>query len=251
MSTEFGRRYPAVIGGREYQGEEAIVSVNPARPGRSRRDGHCRQPGTGAGGIERRPPGTAGMGTHQSRRSCRSPLPGSRRCPLTPAGTHGLADFRDRQELGGGRCRRRRGHRFHGILWTRDAPARRSLQNGRYPGRRQPLLLPAEGRGTGDRTLEFSAGYLRGNGFAALVAGNTVLYKPSSVSVVNGWQLCSLFREAGVPEGVFNFIPGRGDLVGEWLAATAGSRPDRFYRFAGCGAWTDRGQPVACRDNVR
>ena len=53
---------------------------------------------------------------------------------------------------------------------------------------------------------------------AALVAGNTVLYKPSSVSAVNGWQLCSLFREAGVPEGVFNFIPGRGDLVGEWLA---------------------------------
>ena len=53
---------------------------------------------------------------------------------------------------------------------------------------------------------------------AALVAGNTVLYKPSSLSPVNGWQLFSLLQEAGVPDGVVNFIPGRGDAVGGWLA---------------------------------
>ena len=53
---------------------------------------------------------------------------------------------------------------------------------------------------------------------AALVAGNAVLYKPSSLSPVNGWQLFALLRDAGVPGGVLNFIPGRGEAVGGWLA---------------------------------
>ena len=57
---------------------------------------------------------------------------------------------------------------------------------------------------------------------AALVAGNTVLYKPSSLSVVTGWQLVTVFREAGLPDGVLNFIPGRGELVGGWLAGHPG-----------------------------
>jgi RHH-type proline utilization regulon transcriptional repressor/proline dehydrogenase/delta 1-pyrroline-5-carboxylate dehydrogenase len=35
---------------------------------------------------------------------------------------------------------------------------------------------------------------------------------------VNGWQLASILREAGVPEGVFSFLPGSGAEVGEHLA---------------------------------
>jgi RHH-type proline utilization regulon transcriptional repressor/proline dehydrogenase/delta 1-pyrroline-5-carboxylate dehydrogenase len=61
--------------------------------------------------------------------------------------------------------------------------------------------------------LAISAGMVS----AALAAGNTVLYKPSSCSPVTGWQLCSLFREAGIPPGVLNFIPCRGERLGEWL----------------------------------
>ena len=57
---------------------------------------------------------------------------------------------------------------------------------------------------------------------AALLAGNTVLYKPSSLSAVTGWQLVAVFREAGLPDGVLNFIPGRGELVGGWLAGHLG-----------------------------
>jgi RHH-type proline utilization regulon transcriptional repressor/proline dehydrogenase/delta 1-pyrroline-5-carboxylate dehydrogenase len=49
-----------------------------------------------------------------------------------------------------------------------------------------------------------------------------VLYKPSSLSPVNGWQLFALLREAGAPDGVLSFIPGRGEAVGGWLAEHPG-----------------------------
>ncbi|SNB47739.1 proline dehydrogenase family protein [Geobacter sp. DSM 9736] len=54
---------------------------------------------------------------------------------------------------------------------------------------------------------------------AALVTGNTVLYKPSSLSPVNGWQMFRLFREAGLPDGVLSFVPGKGEAVGDHLVA--------------------------------
>ncbi len=52
---------------------------------------------------------------------------------------------------------------------------------------------------------------------AALVAGNAVLFKPSSLAAVNGWQGARLFLEAGLPAGVLNFLPGRGELIGDML----------------------------------
>jgi RHH-type proline utilization regulon transcriptional repressor/proline dehydrogenase/delta 1-pyrroline-5-carboxylate dehydrogenase len=52
---------------------------------------------------------------------------------------------------------------------------------------------------------------------AALVAGNAVLYKPSSLSAVNGWQACRLFLDVGLPSGLLNFLPGRGDIIGDPL----------------------------------
>jgi len=52
---------------------------------------------------------------------------------------------------------------------------------------------------------------------AAIVAGNCVLYKPSSLSSVTGHTLSELFREAGLPPGVFNFTPGRSAVMGDFL----------------------------------
>ncbi|MGE5248387.1 MAG: bifunctional proline dehydrogenase/L-glutamate gamma-semialdehyde dehydrogenase, partial [Verrucomicrobiota bacterium] len=52
---------------------------------------------------------------------------------------------------------------------------------------------------------------------AALVTGNAVLYKPSSLSLKAGWLVFDLLREAGAPDGVLNFLPGRGSEVGDYL----------------------------------
>lgn len=52
---------------------------------------------------------------------------------------------------------------------------------------------------------------------AALVTGNCALLKPAATSSVIGALIAEILVEAGIPRGVFQFIPGRGSQVGEYL----------------------------------
>jgi RHH-type proline utilization regulon transcriptional repressor/proline dehydrogenase/delta 1-pyrroline-5-carboxylate dehydrogenase len=52
---------------------------------------------------------------------------------------------------------------------------------------------------------------------AAIVTGNTVVFKPSNITGIIGWNLVEIFREAGIPAGVFNFIPGKGSVIGDFM----------------------------------
>jgi 1-pyrroline-5-carboxylate dehydrogenase len=49
---------------------------------------------------------------------------------------------------------------------------------------------------------------------APAVMGNTVLWKPASSAVYSAYFIMKLLQEAGLPDGVINFIPGPGALVG-------------------------------------
>ena len=52
---------------------------------------------------------------------------------------------------------------------------------------------------------------------AAIVAGNCVIYKPSNQTPVVGYTLLEILREAGLPQGVFNYTPGSGAVMGDYL----------------------------------
>ncbi|MDP8905634.1 MAG: aldehyde dehydrogenase family protein [Chloroflexota bacterium] len=52
---------------------------------------------------------------------------------------------------------------------------------------------------------------------AALVAGNTVVFKPSSDAPLLGLKLYDVLREAGLPTGAFNYVAGPGESVGAEL----------------------------------
>jgi 1-pyrroline-5-carboxylate dehydrogenase len=52
---------------------------------------------------------------------------------------------------------------------------------------------------------------------AALVAGNTVVFKPASDTPLLGVKLFEMAREAGLPPGVFNVVTGLGDTAGQAL----------------------------------
>jgi 1-pyrroline-5-carboxylate dehydrogenase len=54
---------------------------------------------------------------------------------------------------------------------------------------------------------------------AALVAGNTVVFKVASDTAFSGVLLMQAFHDAGVPPGVLNHVIGAGDEVGGALAA--------------------------------
>jgi acyl-CoA reductase-like NAD-dependent aldehyde dehydrogenase len=57
---------------------------------------------------------------------------------------------------------------------------------------------------------------IAGWGFApALAAGNTVLLKPAELTPLTALRLGELAREAGIPEDVFQVLPGKGTVVGQ------------------------------------
>ncbi|HEY7660164.1 MAG TPA: aldehyde dehydrogenase family protein [Actinomycetota bacterium] len=49
----------------------------------------------------------------------------------------------------------------------------------------------------------------------ALVAGNTVVFKPAHMGVFTGLKLYEIYRAAGVPAGVFHYLSGPGSVVGD------------------------------------
>lgn len=56
---------------------------------------------------------------------------------------------------------------------------------------------------------------------APALMGNTVVWKPASSSVFSGHYLMQLFQEAGMPDGVINFVPGSGGQIGNPVLASS------------------------------
>jgi 1-pyrroline-5-carboxylate dehydrogenase len=50
---------------------------------------------------------------------------------------------------------------------------------------------------------------------AALVAGNAIVYKPSEDTPWTGLKLYEIYRDAGLPDGIFNFLVGRREEIGD------------------------------------
>src|SRR5258705_2358078 len=57
---------------------------------------------------------------------------------------------------------------------------------------------------------------------AAMLAGNTVVFKLSSSASISGVKLVEAYRDAGVPDGVINLVMGPGDTVGAELRENPG-----------------------------
>jgi len=65
---------------------------------------------------------------------------------------------------------------------------------------------------------------------AAIVAGNTIVLKPSSDAPKVAWEYFKILQEAGLPAGVCNYLTGPGALAGETLV----DHPQtRFIAFTG------------------
>ena len=68
----------------------------------------------------------------------------------------------------------------------------------------------------------FPMAILAGMTVAAMVTGNTVIMKPAEQSSVVAAKLMEIIRNASVPDGVVNFLPGIGEDIGPTLV----SHPD-------------------------
>ena len=55
---------------------------------------------------------------------------------------------------------------------------------------------------------------------AALIAGCTIVLKPSQLTPENCTEFCKIVHETGLPAGVFNVVTGKGSLVGNAMASS-------------------------------
>ena len=65
----------------------------------------------------------------------------------------------------------------------------------------------------------FPLAILCGMTVAALVSGNTVVMKPAEQSIVIAAKFMEILRDAGIPDGVVNYLPGVGEEVGPALVS--------------------------------
>ncbi len=217
VGNRIGESHPTVIGGKEYRKGEPIVSVNPARP--------QEVVGT-VYGITRELADHAVSAAREAQKGWSQRSPEDRAAVLFR--TAGVARRR-RAELAAWQVRE------VGKSWVEaDADVAEAIDYLEYYGREmirlgKPVRLgdcPGEenlylyrprGVGLVIAPWNFPLAISVGMASAALVAGNAVLYKPSSLSPVNGWLAFSLLLEGGAPDGALNFIPGKGDAVGDRL----------------------------------
>ena len=91
------------------------------------------------------------------------------------------------------------------------------LSMGKVPGEMSHLFYEPRGVAAVIAPWNFPLAISMGMISAALVTGNTVIYKPSSQSTVTGSMVVQIFKKAKLPDGVLNFLPGPGSEVGDRL----------------------------------
>src|SRR5262245_23535027 len=82
------------------------------------------------------------------------------------------------------------------------------------PGEENEFLYEPRGVTVVIAPWNFPLAILCGMTTAAVVTGNTVVMKPAEQSSVVAAKLMEVFREAGLPDGVVNYLPGVGDGIG-------------------------------------
>ncbi len=102
-----------------------------------------------------------------------------------------------------------------------------------YPGERDELLYIPLGVGAVIPPWNFPLAIMAGMTSAAIVAGNTVILKPSSDAGTIAAKFVEVLEEAGMPDGVVNFCPGSGAEFGN---AVVEHPKTRFIAFTGSKA---------------
>ncbi len=98
------------------------------------------------------------------------------------------------------------------------------------PGEKNEMFYIPLGVGVVIPPWNFPFAILAGMTTAAVVTGNTVVLKPSSDSPMMGQIFMEIMHEAGLPNGVVNFLVASGAEAGDYLV----DHPDtRFISFTG------------------
>ncbi|MBC8098834.1 MAG: L-glutamate gamma-semialdehyde dehydrogenase [Armatimonadetes bacterium] len=215
VKSQLGRTYPLVVDGEQHLLPQTFASINPARP------------------AEVIGQFASGSADHTDRA-----IEAASSAYLT--WRHTPADERANYLLKAAAGMRRRKHEFSAAMvlevgksWAEaDADTAEAIDFLEYYARQMlrladssHLLTPSDGEQLGLHYLplgvaavippwNFACAIPTGMLSAALVAGNTVVFKPAEQSPFVAWKICELFWESDLPAGVLNFMTGPGQVVG-------------------------------------
>jgi len=100
----------------------------------------------------------------------------------------------------------------------------------RLPGERNEMAYIPLGVGAIIAPWNFPLAILAGMTSAAIVAGNTVVVKPSSLTPIVAYKFVELMADAGLPDGIISLAVGDGSVIGDVLV----EHPlTRFIAFTG------------------
>jgi 1-pyrroline-5-carboxylate dehydrogenase len=93
------------------------------------------------------------------------------------------------------------------------------IMKSAYPNEKSKSVMKPYGIWGVIAPFNFPAAIFAGMSTAAIITGNTVVAKPSSNTPIIAWKFAQIFKEAGLPDGVFNLVIGAGDKVGNELVS--------------------------------
>ncbi len=214
VRSELGREYDLVIGGKRLRTEAKIKSINPARPSE-------------VVGIFQK------AGREHADLAVEAALKAFETWKNVPVEERASIIFRTGELL------KERRHEFAawmvfevGKNWAEadadvaetidfcDFYPREALRLAKVeppiqlPGERDYLWYIPLGVGAVIPPWNFPCAIMAGMTIASIVAGNTVILKPSSDSPAIAAKFFELLQEAGLPDGVVNFCPGAGASFG-------------------------------------
>ncbi|OGI19529.1 MAG: L-glutamate gamma-semialdehyde dehydrogenase [Candidatus Melainabacteria bacterium RIFCSPHIGHO2_02_FULL_34_12] len=87
------------------------------------------------------------------------------------------------------------------------------------PGEENYSFYKARGIAAVISPWNFPLAILTGMSSAALITGNTVILKPSKQASIIAAKYMEILMEAGLPDGVCNYLPGDGRTIGNYLVS--------------------------------
>ncbi|HTU71128.1 MAG TPA: L-glutamate gamma-semialdehyde dehydrogenase [Candidatus Baltobacteraceae bacterium] len=230
VKERFGRHYPLVIDGEKIETEKTIRSLNPARPSQ-----------------------VVGLTSSASKEQANAAIAAAARAfdswKRTSARERAAFLFEAAAKL------RERRYEYDALLvyevgksWPEadgdiaeaidflEYYAREALRFAEpqpvvpIEGERNEMVYIPLGVGAVIPPWNFAGAIMMGMTSAAIVAGNTVVLKPSSDSAIIAAWFVDLLHEIGLPKGVVNFIPGSGSVIGDLIV---GHPQIRFISFTG------------------
>ncbi|RJP76046.1 MAG: L-glutamate gamma-semialdehyde dehydrogenase [Candidatus Zixiibacteriota bacterium] len=230
VEAQLGRTYPLVIGGREVMTEDKITSLNPSQ--------FDQVVGTFAKGGREHAEQAVVVADETFKMWSRIPAEDRARYLLKAAAImkrrrYDLAAWmvfevgKSWPEADGDVAEAIDFLEFYGREMMRYAAPQPVTP---YPGEENELYYMPLGVGVVIPPWNFPLAITVGMTSAAIVTGNTVILKPASTAPAIAYQFVEIMKEAGLPAGVLNFVPGSGGQMGDTLV---GHPRTRFIAFTG------------------